>query len=273
MSTTAQTTPAKEVSRLALTASRQEFKNWRMRLCGYLGREKPDLAVFLSGDQQPSQAVNASFACHLLQFLGDDVLELFGTQLDPIKAGVDLFRAIVGHFEAAAPPEDTAEEIFLQGFYRLKRDKFSSINDYMRETNALLLHVERTSGDKAPNLERVLVMHTLQQLCQGHYCPWAHGIKAKYVTAMREVPSLSRTGAVSFQQLMSDVSAYTSAGSSQSVPGSSDRRYESRTQCTKCKRFGHTADRCRGKQAGVSAVSADQDDDVPRDSATLPLWG
>jgi hypothetical protein len=228
-----------------------EFDIWRVRFSAHLGREKPELFGLLSGDKDPSREANVLFACQLLQFVGDDILTRYRRQMDCVQQGVDLYRAIVNHFSTAAPAEDPAEEIFLRGLRGLIRDKFSSLSDFMREAQSLLLNVERTSGDKCPSIERLLVVHALQQLCQGQYCPWAPTLMAKYRKALRATPSMQRLGdGISFQKLLEDVSEYTtpSSGSRDSLAAG---RYSSRPRCDKCQRFGHTSDQCRSTSSGA----------------------
>jgi hypothetical protein len=257
----AETSKPSEVPRLSLTASLLAFKTWRTRLTAYFARTKPELAVYMSDsarDKAPSKEINTAFASHLLQYLDDDVLQQFEPQFQPselFSVGVDLFRAIVDHFAASAPPEETAEELFLRSFPQLVRDKFPTLDAYMRASLNFLQTIERTSRAKAPNVERILIigMHTLHQLCQGNYCPWAHAIKAKYLVAAREHTDLAGVFRP-FHELVAEVSTFTSAKDAQS----DKRSYDRRPQCTVCKRFGHLADRCRVGKPRTAAPASGQ---------------
>ena len=256
----------KEVPRLELTATLAQFKLWRTRLTAFMVRTERPLAAFLTGADQPSRDTNMDFAVFILRFLGDDVIQLYDQgDIDASRHGVELYRAVVKHFESAAPLEDTAEEIYLEALPTLKRDRFPSISDFMRHTNNVLLRLERVSGGKVPNIERVLVILALQQLCIGNFCPWAPSILANYKRKMRETPNMSRVDGVTFVKLMDEVSAYTTVASAAG-------RYVDRPKCTKCNRFGHKAEACRGgkRAPAVSAVSADSGDEAhPADSAAL----
>lgn len=163
-STSSTLSASKDVPRITLMSTLDEFDIWRARFCAYLGREKPELFQFAHTDVQPDNTANTLFACQLLPFVGDDFLTRYRRQLNCVTQGVDLYRAIVAHFSSAAPAEDLAEEIFLRG---LVRDKFSSINDFMREAQSLLLTVERVSGEANSTLERTLSCSS----AMAHTCP------------------------------------------------------------------------------------------------------
>jgi hypothetical protein len=222
------------------------FDVWKARFQAHIGREQPSLFKFTQSlTDRPSAEDNSIFACHLLPFVADELITRYRHQLSVISQGVEFYRAICEHFTGAAPPDDLGEELFLRGFRGLFRDKFATVADFMRESQSLLLSVERATGNSAPAIERLIVMHTLQQLCVGSYCPWAPSLMAKYRSGLRESSSLnSIPEPFTLKQLISEVASHTT-----SEPGSRDSlaagRYSTRPLCERCKRYGHHKEQCR----------------------------